>query len=161
MVVYNLFLLLYKIIAKFIAPFNGKVKQWVLGQDNVWNEITIVSNNVQKPIIWVHCASYGEFEQGLPIIENIKKDYPEYQVWVTFFSPSGYLHRKNDPSVDFISYLPMDGPSNAKRFLDLLQPKLVIFIKYEFWFYYLSEAKKRQIPPLLVAAIFRRNQIFF
>ncbi len=144
-----------------MAPFNGKVKQWVLGQENVWKEITNISKKIQKPIIWVHCASYGEFEQGLPIIEKIKADYPGYQVLVTFFSPSGYLHRKNDPTFDFVSYLPMDGPSNAKRFFDVVQPQLVIFIKYEFWFYYLSEAKKRKIPILLVAAIFRPNQIFF
>ena len=161
MVLYNLFLLLYRLLAKCTAPFNGKVKQWVLGQNEVWNEITGLAEKIQKPIIWVHCASYGEFEQGLPIIEKIKADYPGYQVWLTFFSPSGYLHRKNDPTVDFVTYLPMDSASNAKHFFDIVQPKLVIFIKYEFWFYYLSEAKKRNIPTLLVAAIFRPTQIFF
>lgn len=161
MILYNLFLLLYQLLAKCTAPFNGKVKQWVLGQNEVWNEIRGLAEKIQKPIIWVHCASYGEFEQGLPIIENIKAQYPGYQVWLTFFSPSGYLHRKNDPSVDFVTYLPMDGANNAKHFFDLVQPKLVIFIKYEFWYYYLSEAKKRNIPTLLVAAIFRPNQIFF
>ena len=161
MVIYNLFLLIYTFLAKCTAPFNGKVKQWVLGQNEVWNEITGLAEKIQKPIIWVHCASYGEFEQGLPIIEKIKADYPGYQVWLTFFSPSGYLHRKNDPSVDFVTYLPMDSASNAKHFFDIVQPKLVIFIKYEFWFYYLSEAKKRNIPTLLVAAIFRPTQIFF
>ncbi|MDP4620598.1 MAG: 3-deoxy-D-manno-octulosonic acid transferase [Sediminibacterium sp.] len=161
MVIYNLFLLIYTFLAKCTAPFNGKVKQWVLGQNEVWNEITGHAEKIQKPIIWVHCASYGEFEQGLPIIEKIKADYSGYQVWLTFFSPSGYLHRKNDPTVDFITYLPMDSSSNAKYFFDVVQPKLVIFIKYEFWFYYLSEAKKRKIPTLLVAAIFRPTQIFF
>ena len=161
MILYQLFLLLFPLLAKCIAPFNGKVKQWVTGQQNVWNEITILAKKIQKPIIWIHCASYGEFEQGLPIIEKIKADYPNYQVWLTFFSPSGYLHRKNDPNIDFTSYLPMDSATNAKRFFDLVQPKLVIFIKYEFWFYYLWEAKQRQIPTLLIAAIFRPNQIFF
>jgi 3-deoxy-D-manno-octulosonic-acid transferase len=161
MVLYNLFLLLYHLLAKCTAPFNGKVKQWVLGQEGVWDEVNRLAEKIQKPVIWVHCASYGEFEQGLPIIEKIKADYPGYQVWLTFFSPSGYLHRKNDPTVDFVTYLPMDGASNAKHFFDIVQPKLVIFIKYEFWFYYLSEAKKRNIPTLLVAAIFRPNQIFF
>jgi 3-deoxy-D-manno-octulosonic-acid transferase len=161
MVLYNLFLLLYKLLAKAAAPFNNKVKLWVLGQDAVLNEITALAQKIQKPIIWVHCASYGEFEQGLPIIEKVKADYPGYQVWLTFFSPSGYQHRKNDPTVDFVTYLPMDGSSNAKHFFDLVQPKLVLFIKYEFWFYYLAEAKQRNIPTLLVAAIFRPNQIFF
>ncbi len=161
MVIYNLFLLLYRLLAICTAPFNGKVKHWVLGQNEVWNEITGLAEKIQKPIIWVHCASYGEFEQGLPIIENIKTQYPGYQIWLTFFSPSGYLHRKNDPFVDFVTYLPMDGANNAKHFFDVVQPKLVIFIKYEFWFYYLSEAKKRNIPTLLVAAIFRPTQIFF
>lgn len=153
--------MLYTLIAKCAAPFNGKIKQWVVGQNGVWDEIIGPTKKIQKPLIWIHCASYGEFEQSLPIIEKIKADYPNYQIWLTFFSPSGYLYRKNDPHVDFVSYLPMDGASNAKHFFDLVQPKLVIFIKYEFWFYYLTEAKKRNIPTLLVAAIFRPNQIFF
>lgn len=161
MLVYKLFLLLYTLFAKCIAPFNGKVKQWNIGQQKVWDEITGLASKIQKPIIWVHCASYGEFEQGLPIIQKIKANYPGYQVWLTFFSPSGYLYRKNDPHVDFVSYLPIDSASNAKHFFDVVQPRLILFIKYEFWFYYLSEAKKRNIPTVLVAAIFRPSQIFF
>lgn len=85
MVLYNLFLLIYTLLAKCTAPFNGKVKQWVLGQEGVWDEVNRLAEKIQKPIIWVHCASYGEFEQGLPIIEKIKADYPGYQVWLTFF----------------------------------------------------------------------------
>ena len=161
MLIYNFFLLLYPIIAKLIAPFNEKVRQWVLGQSQVWEEISALSKGIKQPTIWVHCASYGEFEQGLPIIEKLKLDYPEYQIWLTFFSPSGYLHRKNDSAVDFVSYLPLDSKKNAQRFLDLIKPKLVIFIKYEFWYYYLSEAKKQNIPTLLVAATFRKDQLFF
>jgi 3-deoxy-D-manno-octulosonic-acid transferase len=158
---YNLFLLCYPFIAKCIAPFNAKAKQWTIGQHKVWQEIALCAQKKLKPIVWVHCASYGEFEQGLPIIENIKKQYPNYQIWLTFFSPSGYLHRQNDPNVDFITYLPLDGAQNASRFFDLLQPELVIFVKYEFWYYYLSEAKHRNIPTILVAALFRPNQLFF
>ena len=161
MILYRLFLLFYPLLAKLISPFNEKAKHWVDGQVHVWEEVSALCSQIKGPIIWVHCASYGEFEQGLPIIENIKSQYPGYQIWLTFFSPSGYLHRKNDPSVDFVTYLPMDGATNAKHFFDVVQPKLVIFIKYEFWFYYLSEAKKRNIPTLLVAAIFRPTQIFF
>jgi len=144
-----------------MAPFNAKAKKWTLGQDMVWQEIDLCVQKKQKPIIWMHCASYGEFEQGLPIIENMKKEYPQYQIWLTFFSPSGYLHRQNDPSVDFITYLPLDSAQHAKRFFDLLQPVFVIFVKYEFWHYYLSEAKRRNIPTVLVAASFRPNQLFF
>ena len=161
MVLYNFFLLLYPIIAKLIAPFNEKANHWVQGQSQVWAEIGRLAAQLNKPIIWVHCASYGEFEQGLPIIEKLKSDYPGYQIWLTFFSPSGYLHRKNDTNVDFVSYLPLDGPENASRFIHLIQPKLIIFIKYEFWYYYLAEAKKQKIPTLLVAAIFRKDQLFF
>lgn len=161
MLLYHLFLIFYRLIAKCLSPFNAKVKHWVLGQEKVGEEISHLSQKIQKPIIWVHCASYGEFEQGLPIIEQLKLTYPNYQIWLTFFSPSGYLYRKEDPHVDFVSYLPMDGLSNAKQFLDLVQPQLVIFIKYEFWFYYLSETKQRQIPTILVAALFRPEQLFF
>ena len=161
MLIYNFFLWLYPVIAKLIAPFNEKVRQWVLGQSLVWNEINLLAKKLNKPTIWVHCASYGEFEQGLPIIEKLKLDYPEYQIWLTFFSPSGYLHRKNDSAVDFVSYLPLDSKKNAARFIDLIKPKLVIFIKYEFWYNYLAEAKIQNIPTLLVAATFRKNQLFF
>ena len=161
MYLYKVFLWLYPLIARFISPFNEKAKQWTVGQNEVWDQINELAPSIQQPITWIHCASYGEFEQGLPIIEKLKKEYPQHQIWLTFFSPSGYIHRKNDPAADFITYLPFDSVQNANQFLNLVQPKLIVFIKYEFWYYYLQEAKQQKIPTLLASAIFRPTQIFF
>jgi 3-deoxy-D-manno-octulosonic-acid transferase len=161
MILYRLFLWLYPVIAKLISPFNEKAKHWVNGQAAVWGEIETLSTQIKGPIIWVHCASYGEFEQGLPIIKSLKINYPSHQIWVSFFSPSGYLHRKQDAEVDFVSYLPLDGPKAADRWLKLVQPKCIVFIKYEFWYYYLKMAAAKNIPTILASAIFRPNQVFF
>ena len=151
----------YPILAKLISPFNEKVKYWVEGQQKVWDEIGFLCSQINGPIIWVHCASYGEFEQGFPIITQLKKTYPSHQIWVTFFSPSGYLHRKHHPDVDFVSYLPLDSPTAATRWMEMVQPKCIVFIKYEFWYYYLKLAALQKIPTFLAAAIFRPDQIFF
>jgi 3-deoxy-D-manno-octulosonic-acid transferase len=161
MILYRLFLLFYPILAKLISPFNEKAKYWVEGQHKVWEEVSVLSSQIKGPIIWVHCASYGEFEQGLPIISTLKKTYPAHQIWVTFFSPSGYLHRKQHPDVDFFSYLPFDSPSAATKWMEMVQPKCIVFIKYEFWFYYLKQAAVQKIPTILASAIFRPDQIFF
>jgi 3-deoxy-D-manno-octulosonic-acid transferase len=161
MILYRLFLLFYPLLAKLISPFNEKAKHWVAGQQKVWDEVGVFCSQIKGPIIWVHCASYGEFEQGFPIISALKKTYPTHQIWVTFFSPSGYLHRKHHPDVDFVSYLPMDGPTAATRWMEMVQPKCIVFIKYEFWYYYLKLAAENKIPAFLAAAIFRPDQIFF
>jgi 3-deoxy-D-manno-octulosonic-acid transferase len=161
MVLYKLFLFLYPKIASILAIFNQKAKQWCIGQKQVWNEVQKAKTKIDLPIVWIHAASYGEFEQGLPIIEAISAKYPSYKIWLTFFSPSGYLHRKNDPSVDVVTYLPLDGPNAAKKFIETIQPSLIVFIKYEFWYYYLKVAKEKSIPTILVSAIFRTDQIFF
>ena len=112
-------------------------------------------------IIWVHTASLGEFEQGLPIIELLKKNYPAYRILVSFFSPSGYEVKKNTASADMVTYLPMDTPKNAKKFLDLVNPKLAIFVKYEIWPNYLKALSQRGIPTVLISALFKENQIYF
>ncbi len=162
MLLYKLFLFCYPKIAKLIGFFNPKAKQWTIGQQKVWEEIAVYEKQLQgHPIIWIHAASYGEFEQGLPIIEAIKLKFPKYKIWLTFFSPSGYEHRKNDPDVDAVTYLPLDGPENAKAFIEKVNPQLILFIKYEFWFYYLSAAKSKNIPTILTSAIFRPDQLFF
>lgn len=161
MILYRLFLWLYPVIAKLISPFNEKAKHWVNGQTAVWEEIEKQRIQIKGPIIWVHCASYGEFEQGLPIIKSLKNNYPLHQIWVSFFSPSGYLHRKQDAEVDFVTYLPLDGPKAAARWMELVQPKCIVFIKYEFWYYYLKMAAAKNIPTILASAIFRPNQVFF
>ena len=112
-------------------------------------------------MIWVHTASLGEFEQGLPVIEKLKIKHPDYKVLVTFFSPSGYEVKKNSKSADFITYLPLDTKKNAERFIEIVNPKLVIFVKYEIWPNYLSTLKAKNIPTLLISALFNKRQVFF
>lgn len=114
-----------------------------------------------SPLVWIHCSSLGEFEQGRPVLEAIRHQYPTARVLLTFFSPSGYEVRKNNSGADYVMYLPLDSKANARRFINTVQPDLVIWIKYEYWFYYLTELKKKQIPLLLVSGIFRNDQPFF
>jgi len=111
--------------------------------------------------LWFHAASLGEFEQGRPLIEKIRTRYPDYKILLTFFSPSGYEVRKHYRGADVVTYLPMDKPRNVRRFLDLTNPKMAFFIKYEFWKNYLDELKRRHIPVYSISSIFRRDQIFF
>jgi len=141
--------------------FHSKAKKWNNGQKHVWEGLESAFENNRKPVAWFHTASMGEFEQGKPIIDAFSNEYPDYFILVTFFSPSGYEVRKNAPGVDYVSYLPFDGASTSKRFLDLVQPNLVFFVKYEFWYFYLTELKNRNIQTILVSAIFRKNQVFF
>ncbi|NDV54407.1 3-deoxy-D-manno-octulosonic acid transferase [Parabacteroides sp. 52] len=128
-----------------------------------WKTNAILREKIDKKAkyIWFHASSLGEFEQGRPMIEKIKADYPEYKILLTFFSPSGYEVRKNYAGADIICYLPFDTPYKVKKFLNLANPVMAIFIKYEFWANYLGELKKRGIPVYIVSAIFRREQLFF
>ncbi|MBN9297868.1 MAG: 3-deoxy-D-manno-octulosonic acid transferase [Filimonas sp.] len=158
---YNIFTWLYPFFASLIAPFNAKAKKWLSGRKDIFETIEHALDKDSRPVIWMHCASLGEFEQGRPLLEELRANYPSYAIVLTFFSPSGYEVQKGYKGADYIFYLPMDNETNARRFLDLVNPALVIFIKYEFWYYYLTEIKKRNIPCLLVSAIFRRNQPFF
>lgn len=145
---------------KVIAFFQPKIKLFVAGRKKSFSIIQS-KINPKKPVFWIHAASLGEFEQGRPIIEEIKTKYPAHQIVVTFFSPSGLEVRKNYELANAVCYLPMDTPKNAKKWIARLQPNLAVFVKYEFWPNYLSELKKQQIPTLLVSGIFRENQIFF
>ncbi len=158
---YQIFILLYPLAARLIAPFNVKAREWVRGRRNVFKELNQFITASDKPVIWMHCSSLGEFEQGLPLAEEMKKNHPRYRLLVSFFSPSGYLVRKNHPIADFVTYLPMDSRSNAKKWMDTVNPALVLFIKYEFWHFYLTAIKARQVPTLLVSGIFRPDQLFF
>ena len=117
-------------------------------------------NNPGNPA-WIHCASLGEFEQGRPIIEALKKQDPSIKILLTFFSPSGYEVRKNYPQADYIFYLPWDTATNAKTFIEITRPSLAIFIKYEFWYHYTHELKTNNIPIISASSIFRADQVFF
>ncbi|HKR03364.1 MAG TPA: glycosyltransferase N-terminal domain-containing protein [Bacteroidia bacterium] len=144
-----------------VSFFNEKAKKWVEGRKNIFQTIQNSFGGKNEKRIWFHCASLGEFEQGKPIIESIKKNYTEFKIVVSFFSPSGFEARKNDPVADYVFYLPLDGPRNAKKFLDMVQPTMVFFVKYDFWHFYIREMKKRKIPLYFISANFRPSQIFF
>lgn len=158
---YQIFLWAYPLAARILAFFNEKAKRWIQGRRGIFPSISNALKDNQSPIIWMHCASLGEFEQGRPLLESLKLRYPNHYILLSFFSPSGYEVRKNYEGANHVCYLPMDGPKNAKRFYDLVNPSLVLFVKYEFWYYYSLEASKRQIPLLLVSGIFRASQPFF
>lgn len=157
---YKLSIHLYILAIRLAARWNPKAKKWIDGRKNIFQNIK-KEFQPDAPVVWVHAASLGEFEQGRPLIEAIKQQYPTHKIVLTFFSPSGYEIRKNYDAADYVCYLPADTPRNAARFLDLIQPDLAIFIKYEFWFNYLNTLKKRNTPTLLVSAVFRPQQIFF
>jgi 3-deoxy-D-manno-octulosonic-acid transferase len=157
---YNLILLFASQLVKLLALFNPKMKLFVDGRKGVFEKIREKINPTDKTI-WFHAASLGEYEQGLPVIEQIKIKYPEHKIVVTFFSPSGYEVRKNNTVADLTIYLPLDTKHNAQLFVELVHPEMVFFIKYEFWPNYLNELKKRTIKTYLISGIFRENQAFF
>ena len=171
---YDIFLFLYRIGIRVLALWNPKVRRWVEGRKGIFKSLELgvrnrelevnerPSANEQRPaIIWVHCASLGEFEQGRPLIEKIKTQEPNSKILLTFFSPSGYEVQKNYKGADWVFYLPLDSAENANQFLNIVNPSLAIFVKYEFWFYYLEELKKRKIHTLLVSSIFLPKHPFF
>jgi len=161
---YHLAIHCYVLAIRIAAIFNPKARQWIRGRRGIFDELkrTFAGERLANSrCVWVHAASLGEFEQGRPIIEQIKQKYPDTKIILTFFSPSGYEIRKDYEGADFVLYLPADTPRNARRFLDIVQPDLAIFIKYEFWYNYLNTLKLRHTPTLLVSAIFREKQIFF
>jgi 3-deoxy-D-manno-octulosonic-acid transferase len=159
-VLYNIGILVFTSLAYLISPFNEKASLWVKGRKN-WAEKIRDKIKQGDRTVWIHCASLGEFEQGRPVIEAIRKEMPEFKIVLTFFSPSGYEVRKNYPNADCIMYLPADTPGNATRFIRLINPEYAIFVKYEFWRNYISVLYKRNISLYLISAIFRPEQHFF
>ncbi|MFK7771832.1 MAG: 3-deoxy-D-manno-octulosonic acid transferase [Saprospiraceae bacterium] len=133
---------------------------WIQGRKGIFAKMESQITDNQS-IIWFHCASLGEFEQGRPLLEKIKKTLPEHKILLTFFSPSGYEIRKNYENADYIFYLPIDTRRNAKKFLKIVQPTMAFFVKYEFWFNYLNQLNQRKTPTYLISSIFRKDQIFF
>jgi len=159
-VLYNISTYLFLVAIHFATIFNAKARLWVKGRKSIFKKLEQTLSNTEN-IVWFHCASLGEFEQGKPIIKAYKQKHPTHKILLTFFSPSGYEIRKNTPLADFIFYLPSDTKANAKRFIQLVNPIKVIFIKYEFWFNYMAECKKQNIPFYSVSSIFRKEQAFF
>lgn len=159
-VLYNLGIHIFSFLAHLIAPFNSKASLWVKGRNN-WVKNISGKINPGDRTIWMHCASLGEFEQGRPVIEAIKVAMPQYKIVLTFFSPSGYEVRKDYDKADCISYLPSDTPRSAAKFIGLIRPEKVIFVKYEFWNNYISELYRNRIPLYLISGIFRPGQHFF
>jgi 3-deoxy-D-manno-octulosonic-acid transferase len=157
---YNLIIILASLVVKLVALFSPKVKLFVNGRKEVFSILQSKLNPNDKTI-WFHAASLGEYEQGLPVIEKIKIHYPNHKLVVSFFSPSGYEVRKKNTVADATVYLPLDTKSNAQKFIKIINPELVFFIKYEYWPNYLNELKKQQIKTYLISGIFRENQAFF
>jgi 3-deoxy-D-manno-octulosonic-acid transferase len=148
-------------LIKLASIFNVKARLWVHGRKNWKKHIKSIEVNKSLPLIWFHCASLGEFEQGRPLIEKYKSVYKSVQILVTFYSPSGYEVRKKYELANWVMYLPIDTKANAAHFVDYFNPNLVFFIKYEFWYHFLHELKFRNIPCYSVSAIFREDQLFF
>ncbi len=157
---YNLMVHITKFLLRIIAFFSPKIKLFVDGRKSVFSTLKSKLNANDKTI-WFHAASLGEYEQGLPVIEKIKKQYPLHKIVITFFSPSGYEVRKNNQVADVTIYLPLDTKSNVQQFLKLVHPEMVFFIKYEYWPNYLNELKKKNIKTYLISGVFRKKQAFF
>jgi 3-deoxy-D-manno-octulosonic-acid transferase len=158
---YSLGLRFYELLVRVAAIFNPKAKEFIQGRKQAWESLTGQLANNSNPVLWVHCSSVGEYEQGRPVIELFKQRFTDYKVLATFYSPSGYKAVETDEVIDFKIYLPFDSRKNAQRFLGIVNPKLALFIKYEFWHYYLKELHQRQVPVFSISSIFRPSQPFF
>ncbi|HWK02653.1 MAG TPA: glycosyltransferase N-terminal domain-containing protein [Puia sp.] len=169
---YHVFLWLYNAGISLISPWNRKAKLWLEGRKGLLERIRVEMKaeatgsrpgrpNPGGKTIWMHCSSLGEFEQGRPLLESLRLRDPGCRVVLSFFSPSGYEARKDYAGADHVFYLPLDSRRHARRFIDLVKPELVLWVKYDYWYYYLVELKKRNIPTLLVSGVFRKDQPFF
>ncbi len=159
-IVYNFLISVFNGLLPVVGLFSNKLKLFARGRKETFSKLkSEISEDEQ--VIWFHCASLGEYEQGVPVMEELKKKYPEYKLLVTFFSPSGYEIKKNSTLADVIVYLPIDTPANAKRFIQHVQPKLAVFVKYEFWPNFLKVLKSNKIPIVFISTTFREDQAFF
>lgn len=159
--IYNLAILLARVGFSFAGIFTVKATLFTEGRRHIIKSIQESLKRNTSPVVWVHCASLGEFEQGRPVMEKLKSEYSNCKIFLTFFSPSGYEIRKNYDKADYVFYLPWDTKKNAIQVVEAVKPAVAIFIKYEFWYHYSTELKKRNVPILSVSSIFRTNQLFF
>ena len=159
-ILYNLLITITYAFLHLVQFFNKKMRAFVQGRKNIFNVLSKELVPLDK-VIWFHCASLGEFEQGSPVMEALRKQLPNYKILVTFFSPSGYEIKKNTPLADVTCYLPFDTPANAKRFITAVNPVMAIFVKYEFWPNYLFQLNAKKIPTILISGLFREGQPFF
>ena len=151
---------MYGFAVSIAAHFNPKAKLWISGRKSWKNKMKQAISPDDK-IIWVHCSSLGEFEQGRPVMEKIKKDFPYHKLAVSFFSPSGYEVRKDYHGADYIFYLPLDTPKNAKQLIKILHPEVLILVKYEYWHNLLKRLQKKDIPVLVISAVIKEDNLFF
>ncbi len=158
---YNLAVRVYGVAILTACLFNGKARRWKRGRKGIFAALEKTFGGGKEPVAWFHCASLGEFEQGRPVIEAFRKNKPGYKILITFFSPSGYEVRKDYTGADFVFYLPLDTPANARRFVETVHPEIALFIKYEFWFNYLHTLQEKKVPVYLISAVFRSNSYFF
>ena len=160
---YNLLTWFYFTAIRLAALFDEKASLWMKGRNGIFEKMErdFSKRQPEEKVVWMHCASLGEFEQGRTLIEALKAERPEIRMLLTFFSPSGFEIRKNYDRVDWVFYLPADTAGNARRFIEIVRPDLAIFVKYEFWYHFLLALKKREIPTYLIAANFRQEQPFF
>ncbi len=158
--IYGFSMLILNLLFKVASVFNTKAKLWVAGRKDIFKQIADKLKD-DKFRIWIHVSSLGEFEQGRPLMELLKKEYPDYKIFLTFFSPSGFEVQKNYKFADYIFYLPLDTKSNAVKFVDLINPDIAIFVKYEFWYNHLKALSDKKIPTYLISGIFRPSHAFF
>jgi 3-deoxy-D-manno-octulosonic-acid transferase len=159
-ILYAITIRLYYLIIFIVTPFNSKARLWISGRKGLLGRLAAEIDK-DKPLVWFHASSLGEFEQGRPVMESFKKKNPEFKILLTFFSPSGYEVRKNYQGADYICYLPLDTQKNARKFIDIVNPRWVVFIKYDFWFNFLTALSKKGIKTYLISAKFRKDQAFF
>jgi 3-deoxy-D-manno-octulosonic-acid transferase len=158
---YNTGIYLYGLAIRIASLFSPKAKLFIEGRKNLSQRLRKSFASNKAPVAWFHCASLGEFEQARPLMEHFIRSYPDYKVLLTFFSPSGYEVRKDYGSAEWIYYLPLDHPSAARKFIEIVDPKIAFIIKYEYWYNLLKATAKKNIPIISVSSIFRENQLFF
>lgn len=157
---YNLGIVIYTILIRLVSPFYPKARQWSEGRRGMIERMSVDMADAEN-VVWIHVSSLGDFEQGRPLVDYVKANYPDYKILLTFFSPAGYEVRKNYPNADYVYYIPADTRREVCRFLDVVRPKVVVFVKYEFWLNMLIELRNRNIRTFIVSSIFRKNSIFF